>query len=335
MYTEDFIEQVRNLAQVPDTDEDITDEFILTQGYLGLLERFTQPIIMLRNGTWLHSYEITTTSGVSRYRIPDRSIVQGLEKLECAMGQGDGNAGSSQWYLLNVQTNIQATNYEGLTFRGRPAAFTYVGDTVEIFPTPTTNWNLRLWYYLRPSTLQTIAYSTASYLAFLESITAIGGGVYDLTLETTVLDSYGSLNVDLQFAAGNAEVAAVNVASTYPGISNHRYVTLTANEAAIIENGIENGGVVILPAAQATPIIPLPAELCNALVSYVGAVVLAEKGDSEKAQVFSQKAELAIKNIVDIAIPRSKGQPNVVKTRTTYLRRRIGRWGWGGGWGYW
>jgi hypothetical protein len=91
--------------------------------------------------------------------------------------------------------------------------------------------------------------------------------------------------------------------------------------------------IVMMGAENDTCYIQLPQELANALVSYVGAVVLAEKGDSEKAQIFSQKAELAIKNIVDIAMPRSKGQPSVFKTNNTYLRRRIGRWGWGGGWG--
>jgi hypothetical protein len=112
-------------------------------------------------------------------------------------------------------------------------------------------------------------------------------------------------------------------------------IQLTLDQAAIIEAAPLDDGAkdIYVTAPDVTGYIQLPEELCNALVSYVGAVVLAEKGDSEKAQVFSQKAELAIKNIVDIAMPRSKGQPPVFKTRNTYLRRRIGRWGWGGGWG--
>lgn len=334
MYTDELITQVRNLAQVPDTDEDITDEFILTQAYLGLLERFSQPIITLRNGTWLHSYDFTTTNGVSRYRLPSRSIVQGLEKVECAMGQGIGNANSSQWYLLNVQTNIQATDYEGLAYTGRPAAFTYQGDNIIIFPTPTQDWNIRVWFYLRPSSLVTFEDATTNYQSAVVSVTQVSGDQYDVEFADTVTDGYED-DFDFQYVDGNCEMLAVNVpnALTSP---QHRLCTLTPDQAYLLTQGSTDQGsdsVVGMFSTSPTCIIQLPQELCNALVSYVGAVVLAEKGDSEKAQVFSQKAELAIKNIVDVALPRAKGQPSVFKTRSTYLRRRIGRWGWGGGWG--
>jgi hypothetical protein len=334
MFTDELITQVRNLAQVPDNDEDITDEFILTQAYLGLLERFTQPVVMMRNGTWLHSETFVTTAGVSRYRLPSRSIVQGLEKLECAMGVGLGNANSSQWYLLNIQTNVQATDYEGLNYLGRPAAFTYVGDTIEIFPTPTQGWTIRMWYYLQPSEFVTSAGSDL-WSSGLNEITSIGGDQYSLVFENNTLDTYASsgLRLDLQFLNGNAEYPVIDATMVYSGTPNTITVTLNANQADILARSLTNTNTYGFVASNPTFVIPLPRELCNALVSYVGAVVLAEKGDAEKAQVFSQKAELAIKNIVDLAMPRAKGQPNVFKTRNTYLRRRIGRWGWGGGWG--
>jgi len=343
MFTDELITQVRNLAQVPDNDEDITDEFILTQAYLGLLERFTHPIIMLRNGTWLHSYTLQTTAGVSRYRIPTRSIVQGLEKIECATAQGSGNADSSGWYLLSVQTNVQATDYEGLVTMGRPRAFTYVGDAIEIFPTPTASWTLRMWYYLRPPALALAADISFNY-APLYTVTSLGGGIYNLLFGSNALDGYANQHshLDVQFAYGNCEFAVLGARMSLASPSNIT-VPLTLNEANMLERATgqspiygENpsfSNAYGFVTGSPTFAIPLPQELCNALVSYVGAVVLAEKGDSEKAQVFSQKAELAIKNIVDIAIPRSKGQPSVFKTRNTYLRRRVGRFGRGSGWG--
>jgi len=337
MYADELITNVRNLAQVPDTDEDITDEFILTQAYLGLLERFTQPIVMMRNGTWLHSYTFETTAGVSQYRLPSRSIVQGLEKLECATGQGTGAANSSGWYLLNVQTNIQATDYEGLAITGRPRAFTYVGDTVDIYPTPTSAWTLRVWYYLQPPRLclsDDPAYSSAP----VQAIVSLGGGIYRLQLGNSSLDGYANQHslLDLQFTNGNAEFLVLGTRMSFSGTPTQITVPLTTNQADLIDRALSYdnesfGNIYGFIYGDPTWMIPLPEELCNALVSYVGAVVLAEKGDSEKAQVFSQKAELAIKNVVDLAMPRSKGQPSVFKTRNTYLRRRIGRYGFTGG----
>jgi hypothetical protein len=330
--TFDFVEQVRDLSQVPDNDEDITTQFILTQGHLGLMERFTQPVVMLRNGTWLHSTDITTTAGVSRYRLPERSIVQGLEKIECFVSNSGTGGGM---YLLNVLTSIQATDYEGLNNAGRPAAFTYQADNVVIFPTPTSNWTLRIWYYVRPSFLADWNDWVSDIQSRIISITSLGGDSYDLELEGVNQQSYTDPTpFDLQWGSGNHELVAVSAVGMATGPSNLT-IQLTLDQAAIIEAAPLDDGAkdIYVTAPDVTGYIQLPEELCNALVSYVGAVVLAEKGDSEKAQVFSQKAELAIKNIVDIAMPRSKGQPPVFKTRNTYLRRRIGRWGWGGGWG--
>src|SRR4249920_1307116 len=195
MITDELIANVRDLAQVPDNDEDITDYFILNQAYLGLLERFTHPTIMQRNGSWLHSYTFETTAGVSRYRIPHRSIVQGLEKIECAVGQGSGNSNSSGFYLLNVQTNIQATDYEGLNYSGRPRAFTYVGDSVEIFPTPTSNWTLRAWYYLRPCTLLKFADSELQHSG-IGSVVALGSNnQYQLSTSNNIIPDYAALGI--------------------------------------------------------------------------------------------------------------------------------------------
>ena len=333
MYTDDFVALVRSVTQVPDDDEDITSDFILEQGYLALLERFTHPITLLRNGTWLHHYTFTTTPNVAQYRIPDRSIVQGLEKIECAMQQSPSTVDSSQWYLLNVQTNIQATDYEGLNYVGRPAAFTYLADTLQIFPTPKIEWTIRVYYYLRPSSLALYATAYAGQFREINAIVPVSGDTYTLEADSDWVD--GDYNLDLQFQTGNCEMVAVDVPSVnLPAPTVFRTVTLTPTAANLITREL-SAGKSLNAYASGGPVvqIQLPDELCNALVSYVAAVVLALKGDSDKAQVFAQKAEVAIKNIVDLAIPRAKGQPSVFKTRNSYLRRRIGRWGWGGGWG--
>lgn len=311
----DFLSQVRSLGQFPDADEDITDAFILAQAYNGLLERYTQPVIVLRNGSWLHKYQFLTNGGQSQYRIPSRSSVQGLEKLEISMG---ATGTDNQYRLLNVLTNIQSTDYEGGTQSGHPYAFTYMQDCVNLYPTPSqSGWRVNAWYYLRPSTLS----ATASKA--IAEIEPAGSGFFIITATAHGLGASGFC--DIQHSTGNCEMVVPQLAFTSAG-ANVLTVALTTNQAAQI-----TAGEAVVSAAGQTSYIQLPQELCNSLVSYVGAVCLAEKGDTEKAQVFSQKCETAIKNIVDVALPRSKGQPPVFKTRNTYLRRRVGRWG--GGWG--
>ena len=242
--------------------------------------------------------------------------MQGLEKLEISLGAAGSD---NQFRLLNVLTNIQSTDYEGANRSGQPYAFTYMQDTVVLYPTPSqSGWRVNAWYYLRPSTLSLTALSTV-----ISNMTGPVGSVYTLTATAHGLAASGFC--DLQHSTGNCEVIVPQLAFTRTD-ANTVTVTLDANQAAQVDLG-----ETYLNLAGETKFIQLPQELCNSLVSYVGAVCLAEKGDTEKAQVFSQKCETAIKNIVDVALPRSKGQPPVFKTRNTYLRRRVGRWG--GGWG--
>lgn len=320
MDTSTFVSLVRDLVQVSDTDEDITESFILQQGYLALLERFTQPTITLRNGSWLQRYDLTLTPNISLYRIPPRSISQGLEKFEIAVNL-PGTPGTSIYTLMNVLTNIQSTDYEGVIYNGRPVAFTYQADLIKIYPPPGNNWPAHIWYYLRPS--QLVTSNTTS--GIVTALVSNGDGTYNCTFADTSLYA-ASGTCDLQSIKGNCEVFVVD--TTYTKVSGTVLkITLSDEQASLV---VANATCVNIN--DTTKYIQLPQELANALVSYTGAVVLAEKGDTEKAQIFTQKCDTAIKNIVDIELPRSKGQPSLFKTRNTYLRRRIGRWGWGG-WG--
>jgi hypothetical protein len=322
MDTTTFVSLVRNLVQVGDADEDITEDFILQQGYLALLERFTQPIIMQRNGSWLQRYDLTLTTGISLYRIPPRSITQGLEKFEIAINNLQ-NGSTTLYTLMNVLTNIQSTDYEGVTYNGRPVAFTYQADLIKIYPSPGSSFAAHIWYYLRPSTLTTAATTSLIITAIADN----GNGTYRCTVASQA--AFASSGIcDLQLTKGNCEVFVIDAAFVKVSMSTTQLdITLTAEQASLV---VANSTCINV--GDATKYIQLPQEMTNALVSYTGAVVLAEKGDAEKAQIFTQKCETAIKNVVDIAMPRSKGQPPLFKTRNTYLRRRIGRWGYGG-WG--
>lgn len=310
-----FLSLVRSIAQFPDSAEDLTDDYVLSQATQALYDRFIQPIITLRNGTWLHKVKFQMVPNQSQYMLPSRSIVQGLERFEIAVG-GDSGNGDSRYRAVNVLTTPQTTAYEDGQRRGQVFAFSYFGAMVEVYPTPSSAQWAQFLYYLRPPALALAASFPVT------AVTNPSSGVYRLTIANTALLT--QTTCDLQHTLANSEVIVPNLSFTV--ISGTVIeVSLTANQAAQVNTTI------VVNNPEVSSYIALPQELANSLVSYTVAVCLGALGDASKAGVWADKASTSIKNVVDVALPRSKSQPSVVKTSTGYLRNRLGGWGWGGG----
>jgi hypothetical protein len=312
MDTSTFLDKVRDIIQLPPSDEDWTDTRILLEGTQALYDRFTQPIQVLRSGYWLHRTSITLTQGQSFYSMPPRAIVQGLEKIELSTDQG------VTWYPLNILTDFETFDYVNSTQLGQPQWFSLEANGVTLYPTPSSGFVLRMSYYLRPS--QLMAANAGGVIMTINATSFIVAG--DPTGMLTTIPGV----MDIVNTGGCAEVAVPDFAFT----------AITALGANLWRIDFASGtdvsrvaiGMVVRPSDQSDQ-LPLPQEMHNALVSWVGAVILAEKGDLEKAAVFSGKAENIISRVVDMATPRIKTRPYVFKTRNTYLRRRLGNgYGW-------
>lgn len=340
MLTDEFVTRVRQMCQLPDSDQDWGDSEILQEATHALRERFTQVIANSRQGYWLKDHKVLLQAGRSQYRIPYRSTVQGLELVEIACDDGP-----NRWRQLQIATPSQTTMYAGNS-QSEPSHFEIRGDNIVLYPTPQTPRWVRMRGYLRPSELIPVIASNPDgpgdlwgYIAsctflneppdppFLQ-VELIEGSDFDFT--EAVNQSF-----DIVQTTGCCEVTIPNVylytyledpptlffRYDFPGQFDAAGTVMTSSEET------PERAAMVFP-ADYTWHIPLPSELCTALVAWVSAVILTERGDLEKAAACSKKAEAAITRAIDVMTPRIKAQPYTFKTRNTYLRRRQA-WGWG------
>lgn len=312
MNTTDFLTRVRQAAQLPNDDSDWTDTEILAEATQALYDRYAQPITTMRNGYWLHRTTTPTISGVSLYRMPGRAVVQGLERVVVSTDNG------VTWKTLSILTDTETVSYINSTERQEPHWFSLESDCIALYPTPGTSaYTLQMTYYLRPSVLKT-AFSGGVVFS------APSGVTLTLSGDPTGYMDAGASTADIVNTSGCNEVALVDVPYTSIVSAGFGLYTMTFPAGTDLTRIVP--GQVIRPSDQ-TDQIPLPMELCNSLVSYTAAVILVEKGDMEKATVLAQKSESTIKRVVDMATPRIKNAPFAMKTKNTYLRRRLGRTG--------
>lgn len=314
MNTTDFLARVRQATQLPDDDSDWTDAEILNEATQALYDRYTQPVTNMRSGYWLHRTVVNTITNVAQYRMPPRSIVQGLEKVVLSTDNG------ATWRTLNVLTDVETIDYINSSERDLPCWFSFESDCITLYPSPgSPAYQLQMSYYLRPSVLKT-AFSGGVVFAPPSGVTLTLSG------DPTGYMDAGASTADIVNTTGCNEVALVDVPYTSIVSAGFGLYTMTFPTGTDLTRIV--AGQVVRPSDQ-TDQIPLPTELCSSLVAYTAGVILVEKGDSDKASVLLQKADAGIKRVVDMATPRIKSAPYKFKTKNTYLRRRVGRSGYG------
>lgn len=319
MNTTDFLERVRQAAQLPSTDEDWTATALLTEASQCLEERFAQPLVNTRSGYTLQSKTITTTAGQATYRIPPRAVVQGLE-LFCVSSPGS----TTQWRQLAVLTNAQSVDYMNLQ-GGAPGAFCFEADQIVLFPTPQQSQSLTFKYYLRAAQLAEVP----TYSGVLTAVNSVSQLTVTSPDATPVPWTAGSL-VDIRNLDGSCEAVAVDVTlSSVTDGTNVATLNLSTPLTSEQVSKLRGDGTQAVMTADTSWVIPLPAELCTALASYTAAVVLVDKGDAEKAAGIVSRCEAAVRAAMDLMQPRVKTRPFVFVSRNTYLRRRAG---WQNGW---
>lgn len=308
MNTTEFLQRVRQLAQLPADDEDWTDAEVLAEATQCLYERFAQAVSVLRSGYWLHRNVVEMTGGEAAYRMPPRAIVQGLEKIEYSIDSG------VTWKTLHILTDVETRDYSNSSITAQPEHFSLESDCVVLYPTPSSAWQLRFSYYLRPSQLIATV-DTGVVFGFNSDTELVVSGNPD-----DYLDSGGG-TMDIVHTTGCNEVAVIE--QEYTGIAslglNLYEITLPAGTDI---SRIVAGQVVRFP--DQTDQIPLPMEMTAALIARTAAVILDAKGDAQKADRLATKSDGIIKRVTDAALPRIKSKPFTWKTRNTYLRRRVG-----------
>lgn len=303
MNATELLARIRQVGQISTNDEDWTSAEILIEAQQGLIERFSQPLQSTRSGYGLHRKTSSTVANQSSYQIPPRAVVGGLEKLEIS------SDGGVSYHEMPILTDSQATDYSGYGI-GEPFAFSLESDRVVLYPTPSSaSYTLKFSYYLRPSSLVTTVAN-----GIVNSVSIISG-VPTLGVATMPAGLGGSGTLDCIHTLGSFELSLV-------GESYNAAFGLVIFGSSVDISRVNVGDVVRV--TETSDYIPLPFELHRALADYTAAVILAAKGDFDKAKILNGKTDTAIARFVDMALPRVKDRPFVFKSRNSYLRRRIG-----------
>lgn len=307
MNTTEALERIRQTGMLPSVAENWGDTQILAEGTEALRTRFAEDIINTGSGYWRQQVVINTVVGQNEYRIPARSVVQGLQKFEISRD------GGVTWQLMRVLSLGSDGLYESAN-RGIPTHYTHYSDYVRVFPTPGSNTTkFRFSIYLRPSKL----------IATVSSGTVVSTSAGHIIVSgdpTAYLSASGGL-LDVVNTTGCNEVALFDVPFT-------SVVSAGGGNWNVSVPGVDLTKVFagqVLRAADTTDQIPLPLELHNGWCAYTAASILQNQGDNEQADKIASKAGNDIRRILDLAIPRDKQHPQKIKPRSSWLRRNAGR----------
>lgn len=286
---------------------------------------FEDIVVSARAGYWVHDIAFTTTIGKNRYRIPNRAVVGGLEKVEIATAIG------GPFFKLDEVPISIAQNYEGNPGRqGTPVVYCVFGDQVELIPTPNVVMPIRLTYYIRPSRLVT------------QQSTTIGGGVvrgtvqsvnvpgrivvidilpFDMSLAVPVAITTAVQRVDIVHANGWHELSLVGATQTIGGVGPFSITIGGTDDLGDIEPGD------FMRVADQTDWPCLPDDFHRCLADTTAVKLLLEQHLTEKAGALAENNGNDIVRFKSLLEPRVKAEPKQVGIMR---RSRGGFGGWPG-----
>lgn len=288
-----------------------TDARLLVELDNKLNSVFADIVIKARNGYWAKEIIATTVIGRSRYRIPYRSAVGGLEKVEVA----DSTGGS--WYRCKEVPLSEAQVYEGPLSGnpGQPIVYTIQGDQVELLPTPSAVVPLRFTYYIRPSRLVPQQSTTAGGGTVRGLITAHNTTLRTLTVALLPLDqdltppaaiTTANQLIDVVHPNGWHELALVGAAQTIAGVGPF---TITIGGTADLSD-IEDGDFVRV--AEQTDWPCLPDDFHRSLADVAAIKVLIEQSRPDNAAAVEGNVGNDLERFRSLLLPRVKSEPKTI-----------------------
>lgn len=319
MRTEELEAAVRQSSFIGDANAypSYTQAIVLNELNDKLQSAFEDIVVKARNGYWLHEFVYTTVVNVARYRIPPRSVVGGLEKVEIAA------AASGQPFnkLEQIPQSI-IQNYEGQS-PGFPYVYTVQGDMVEVVPTPTAVMALRLTYYARPSRL--VPSQSDPNGTVRGKVTGVNTGTRVVTVNALPLDqsltapvaiTSANQTVDIVHPDGWHELSLVGATQTLSGLN----ITIGGTDSL---GDVQVGDFVRV--ADQTDWPCLPDDFHRALADCAAIKILYELHMLEKAQALELNNGFDLQRFKSLLQPRVKADPKVIPV----LRRSRG-WGYPG-----
>lgn len=321
MNTDELVKAVRHSGLISDYDSEWTDEQILIEADQVLIETFAEALSKLRAGHWKKYKIVPLVQGQDFYQLPPRALAQSLQAVEISSNGKD-------WDHITVLTDSQATDIGG-TEMGSPRAYVCESDGLRLIPRPGVDGHLRMTYLLRPPKL--VSLEELSPIITVIEVTPTS--VLVQVPEGSGLDAFrtpghtdydrGQFIGDFQRTSGSHEMSMVDAElksqEQHPTITDEYYFTFYNDHTRVLP------GDLMVPLDQA-PYPVLPAELHRALADATASAIWRSRGDYEKADRLAQRADIAIKRVVNMSTPRVKNAPFIWWNKNSYLRRNIGGW---------
>jgi hypothetical protein len=329
MRSDELLTRLRLNATLEDSAVDYPDSVLLAELNDSMSTTFEAMVVKARAGFWLDTVDVTVTSPQPKYRIPPRSCVQGLEKIEIS------TAGSAYSRLPEVSEAHAETYTSPASALGAPQKFVVRGDQVVLLPNPdASGWLLRFYFYRRPSRLVTQQSSTLNGGTSRGKVLGVNTTLRTITVDAIPFDMEavsggvvtpaaivsGVSLIDVVHPNGWHECAIINQLQTYTGTT----LTLTGTDDM---SEIAVGDYV--RAAEQTDWAMIPSDFHRCLADTTAVKVLAQRNMADKAADFAQAVSADIQRFQDILEPRVKSGALTIKAPLYAIRGRP-RWYWPG-----
>ena len=313
MHSTDFIAAVRTSGQLPTADPTYTAAAILRLGSTVQQRLFERALVNSRDGYLLQQRLTATVAGTSVYRLPPRAVTQGAERVEMAGADGK--------YLPLTKLDPRNASLWESTGQGQPGAFTVRGDSVQLFPTPSAVYSLRIHYYLRPSALATAQLADTGthrglIVAHDATSLAVNAPPFDMLAAVPAVITV-STRVDVVRPDGGHDRVVVSA----------RVATIAGPTLGIYTLGFVDGDDLSRVAdgdyvrvAEQSDWPNLPPEFHQTLADATAATILLNKGSAQKAQQLASSVQSDLARFTDLLNPRVKDQPKVIKPRFGIVR---------------
>lgn len=320
MHSAELLTWLRNDAYIGNATvyPDQLDALLLVELTHKLHTVFEDIVVKARAGYWLKEFVTSTVVGRGRYRIPPRSVVGGLEKVEVASAVG------GTYYTLEEISPVDMQNWEGPISGGNPGmpvVFVSMGDQIELFPTPNLVLPMRLTYYIRPSQLaavQNIQPNGGTDRGRVTATSVVGVNPVTITVNVVPFDMLGTgiaiasatQQIDIVHPDGWHELAVVGSTQTL------------AAQTFTLPNGTDISDVQVgdyVRAADQTDWPCLPDDFHRCLVDVAAIKLLVELGLKEKGDDIAGNVENDLVRFRSLLLPRVKSQP---KTTPVSLKSR-------------
>lgn len=296
--TTDLLADVRRRAMLPTTTAlGTADSDILEHANNEMATRLAPLVMSVNEEFYVQTIDVTLTSGVSAYRLPNRNAGAKLRDVTLVRGNTVLNLARIEPERLTDWTTTAA---------GVPQGFYLEAGTVNLVPAPSGGGTLRLKYFVRPGRFTATAtdygvITGATYngnavaLTFTGSLLTVNAQLYDVIAYRPPFEYLVTDGVASGSSAGNSTLTVSSPTTPAPNLSPN----------------IAVGDYIC--ARDKSPIIQLPVELQSLLVQRTVCAIMESFGYDERLARAEEAYERMEAAALKLLSPRVDGAPKKMR----------------------